>query len=90
MYTCHKVWTEIYEINQNFQGAKNSVRFSRKSLWDSPQNNQKAFISMLETCDKHNSVIYDYIFIKCVFRQSENSVRFENLKGIGFQTGQIL
>ena len=45
---------------------------------------------MLETCDKHNSVIYDFVFIKCVFRQSENAVRFENLMGIGFQTGQIL
>ena len=35
-------------------------------------------------------MIYDYFFIKCVFRWSENSVRFENLMGIGFQKGQIL
>ena len=28
--------------------------------------------------------VYDYIFIKCVFRWSENSVRFENLMEMGF------
>ena len=36
------------------------------------------------------SVMYVYFFIKCVVRRSENSVRFENLMGIGFQMGQIL
>ena len=35
-------------------------------------------------------MIYDYFFIKCVFNWSENSVKFENLMGIGFQKGQIL
>ena len=32
---------------------------------------------------------YVYFFIKCVVRWSENSVRFENLMGIGFQMGQF-
>ena len=35
-------------------------------------------------------MIYVYFFIKCVVRWSENSVRFDNLMGIGFQMGQIL
>ena len=31
-----------------------------------------------------------YFFIKCIVKWSENSVRFENLMGIGFQMDQIL
>ena len=34
--------------------------------------------------------MYVYFFIKCIVSWSENSVRFENLMGIGFQMGQIL
>ena len=30
-------------------------------------------------------MIYDYFYIKCVLKWSENSVRFENLMGIGSQ-----
>ena len=44
---------------------------------------------MYEVCDKHN-MMYVYFFIKCAVRWSENSVRFENLKAIGFQMGQIM
>ena len=35
-------------------------------------------------------MIYVYFSIKCVVRWSENSVRFDNLTGIGFQMDQIL
>ena len=35
-------------------------------------------------------MIYGYFFTICVVRWSENSVRFENLMGTGFQMGQIL
>ena len=35
-------------------------------------------------------MIDDYFFIKCVFRWSENSVRFENLMEIGFQKGMYV
>ena len=34
-------------------------------------------------------MIYDYLFIKCVFRWSEYSVRFENLIGIGFRRAKF-
>ena len=34
--------------------------------------------------------MYVYFFIKYVVRWFKNSVRFENLMGIGFQMGQIL
>ena len=33
-------------------------------------------------------MIYDYFYIKCVFRWSENSVRYENFMGIDFQKGR--
>ena len=34
--------------------------------------------------------MYVYFFTKCVISWSENSVRFENHMGTGFQMGQIL
>ena len=34
-------------------------------------------------------MINDYFFIKCVFRWSENSVKFENLMGIGFRSAKF-
>ena len=58
------------------------MRFLTKITLKLPQNSQKPL------CMKF--VMYVYFFIKCVVRWSENSVRFENPMGIGFQMGQIL
>ena len=57
IHTCHKLWTEICEINQNFKGdlIKFCEIFTKNTL-GLPQNNQEAFILMKETCDKHNKV----------------------------------
>ena len=56
-HTCHTLWTEICEINQTFKGdlIKFCEIFTKITL-ELPQNNQKASIFMLETCDKHNKV----------------------------------
>ena len=51
-HTCHKLWIEICEINQNFKG--DLIKFCEivtKIIFELPQYNQNAFILMIETCD---------------------------------------
>ena len=80
VHTCHKLWTRICEIRQNFKGdLTNSVRFSKTSLWSSPNIVLKYFFSCKKLV-KTKTVCYVYFFIKCV-KLSKNSVRFEYFHG---------
>ena len=52
VHTCHKLWNEICEINQNFKGDLiNFCEIFTKIDLELPKNNQKA---------AQLSVIYDY------------------------------
>ena len=55
-----------------------------------PQNSKKPLFKCKKLVINTIKCFYAYFFIKCVVRWSENSVRFENLKGIYFQKAQIL
>ena len=82
--TCHKLWTKICEIRQNFKG--DSTEFCEISLnftWAS-QIQSKNFCFHVSLWKPKQSVIYIYVFIKSVVKWSENSVRFEFFMGIAF------
>ena len=90
-HTCHKLWAEICEIRQIFKWdlIKFCEIFTKITL-KRPQSSQKPLFICKKLVIKQQSVIYVYFFIKCDVRWPENSERFDNLMGIGFQMGQIL
>ena len=75
--TCHKLWTEICEIRQNFKGGL--IKFCTK-----PQNSQKPLFKCVKLV--LNTTKCDLCL--CVVRWSEHSVRF--VKSYGNPMGQNL
>ena len=91
-HTCHKLWTKICEIRQNFTGdlTKFCEIFFNITL-ELPQYTLKSFFSCIQKLVKARTVlIYVYFFKKYFVNWSENSVRFELFIGIAFQMCQIL
>ena len=92
-HTCHKLWTKICEIRQNFKG--DLTKFCEVFLnitMEFPQYNLKSFffLHVRSLWKPQHCVIYVFFFIKYVVKWSENSVRFEFFMGIAFQMGHFL
>ena len=91
-HTCHKLWTKICEIRQNFkEDLTNFCEIILNINLELPQYSLKLFFFYVKSLWKPQQyVIYVYFFIKSVVKWSENFVRFEFFMEIAFQISQIL